>query len=485
MKTPPGGLEEGKEGHHYDLARTRHQELFEGVIKSMTMGSTSHQPPPLAEAGRVRSLNSAETTTMALENPPPPPPKRSRSCGEHDTENLLPLSSPTAAAAGGGATTAATMTTAVPSSSGSFISFNAQVHLIVSELLKYKEEAERHERESRMWQEECLRARQLNEVLAKLINQSAGAATLAGIASLRDHRHKQQHSVLEQSVTDILSRALQKDSASAAAAAAAAAAASSSSLLLGPKTPTTEADSAAAGDHRLLTPQTPSPMLSNLAAQAVSRQQEQLNALIQQLKQQQSAGTAAGGETVDLRDLKQHLLFPQLGVMEPPSSDLRTMPTMTARAPKRNRGMNLPRKAVRGLKEYLYDHFDNPYPSETQKGNLANELGLDVVQVNTWFINARMRLWKPKVEAIFSQMKERVESNLRSIGSQGDGGDKGAELNHRALLDKYHKVKEAEDPRAKVAFMMTDEWAERKMKEKKVQLKRELESERGDFLGES
>ena len=146
---------------------------------------------------------------------------------------------------------------------------------------------------------------------------------------------------------------------------------------------------------------------------------------------------------------------------------------------KRNRGMNLPRRSVKRLKEFLYDHFDNPYPSETQKIKLSHDLGLEPVQVNTWFINARMRLWKPVVEQIFSETKERVESKLEAIKADKEecGGKGDEEASYKALLDKYQKVQEAEDPRTKVAFMLTDEWAEKKMQEKQMDLRRELMSE--------
>jgi len=166
---------------------------------------------------------------------------------------------------------------------------------------------------------------------------------------------------------------------------------------------------------------------------------------------------------------------------------------------RRNRGVNLPRKAVRRLKEFLLDHFDNPYPSEAQKGRLAKELDLEVVQVNTWFINARMRLWKPVVESVFASMKDRLEFNLQACKqraeaaakaeAEGEGeGNVGGNVEGEgseevaALLEKYHRVQEAEDPRAKVAFMMTDPWSEQKLQETKMDmiqnLRRESETQR-------
>jgi len=43
----------------------------------------------------------------------------------------------------------------------------------------------------------------------------------------------------------------------------------------------------------------------------------------------------------------------------------------------------------------LHQHLHHPYPSEDEKAELAEEAGIQVGQVSTWFINARVREWKP------------------------------------------------------------------------------------------
>ena len=50
------------------------------------------------------------------------------------------------------------------------------------------------------------------------------------------------------------------------------------------------------------------------------------------------------------------------------------------------------------LKEWLVQHLTNPYPSDSQKMQLAGETGLTITQVNTWFVNARRRKFKPDID---------------------------------------------------------------------------------------
>ncbi|CAK9151430.1 unnamed protein product [Ilex paraguariensis] len=60
----------------------------------------------------------------------------------------------------------------------------------------------------------------------------------------------------------------------------------------------------------------------------------------------------------------------------------------------------LPERAVSVLRAWLFEHFLHPYPTDTDKLMLAKQTGLTRNQVSNWFINARVRLWKPMVEEI-------------------------------------------------------------------------------------
>ncbi|KAL8154104.1 hypothetical protein V2J09_011864 [Rumex salicifolius] len=61
----------------------------------------------------------------------------------------------------------------------------------------------------------------------------------------------------------------------------------------------------------------------------------------------------------------------------------------------------LPERAVSVLRAWLFEHFLHPYPKDSDKHMLAKQTGLTRSQVSNWFINARVRLWKPMVEEMY------------------------------------------------------------------------------------
>ncbi|CAI9116651.1 OLC1v1017851C1 [Oldenlandia corymbosa var. corymbosa] len=146
---------------------------------------------------------------------------------------------------------------------------------------------------------------------------------------------------------------------------------------------------------------------TNLAQKAMSRHFRsikdailgQLKATCEALGDKEVAGTVGltKGETPRLKMLEQKFrqqkAFHQLGMLDPETW-----------RPQRG----LPERSVNILRAWLFEHFLHPYPSDADKHLLSRQTGLSKNQVSNWFINARVRLWKPMVEDIY---KEEVKEN--------------------------------------------------------------------------
>ncbi|KAM0875807.1 hypothetical protein ACQ4PT_036561 [Festuca glaucescens] len=80
----------------------------------------------------------------------------------------------------------------------------------------------------------------------------------------------------------------------------------------------------------------------------------------------------------------------------------------------------LPERAVSVLRAWLFEHFLHPYPTDSDKQMLAKQTGLTRNQVSNWFINARVRLWKPMVEEIHNlEMRQGHKSSSADKGQLG------------------------------------------------------------------
>ncbi|RLN42968.1 hypothetical protein C2845_PM01G19890 [Panicum miliaceum] len=122
-----------------------------------------------------------------------------------------------------------------------------------------------------------------------------------------------------------------------------------------------------------------------------------------------AAGMGKGETTPRLRVLdqclRQHRAY-QAGVLE-------SQPWRPQRG--------LPERAVSILRAWLFEHFLHPYPSDVDKHILARQTGLSRSQVSNWFINARVRLWKPMVEEMYAEeMKGPQEGACSNVANDND-----------------------------------------------------------------
>ncbi|CAK9156593.1 unnamed protein product [Ilex paraguariensis] len=151
---------------------------------------------------------------------------------------------------------------------------------------------------------------------------------------------------------------------------------------------------------------------SALASKAMSRHFRCLrDGIVDQIKDTKKAmgekdtvaPGATRGETPRLRlldqTLRQQRAFQQMSIME-------SHPWRPQRG--------LPERSVSFLRAWLFEHFLHPYPSDVDKHILARQTGLSRSQVSNWFINARVRLWKPMVEEMYLEETKEQDNMVGS-----------------------------------------------------------------------
>jgi len=69
---------------------------------------------------------------------------------------------------------------------------------------------------------------------------------------------------------------------------------------------------------------------------------------------------------------------------------------------------------VEYLKNWLMspEHINHPYPSESEKARMVADTGIEIKRLNNWFVNNRIRFWKPRFEA----MQKQQEQKKRKLG---------------------------------------------------------------------
>ena len=92
----------------------------------------------------------------------------------------------------------------------------------------------------------------------------------------------------------------------------------------------------------------------------------------------------------------------------------------------------LPDKAVDIMNEYFNDHLNSPYPSHSEKENLAILGGISMKQVTAWFSNRRNRSQNTKPK----RMKRVLELEINSIFDELIGD----QANKQAIIKKVRST---------------------------------------------
>uniref|UniRef100_A0A7N0UVS4 Homeobox domain-containing protein n=1 Tax=Kalanchoe fedtschenkoi TaxID=63787 RepID=A0A7N0UVS4_KALFE len=170
-----------------------------------------------------------------------------------------------------------------------------------------------------------------------------------------------------------------------------------------------------------------------LALRTISRQFRCLkDAIVTQIRAvnkslgEEDTGSKEGGSRLKFVDhhLRQQRALQQLGMVQ-----------HNAWRPQRG----LPERSVSVLRAWLFEHFLHPYPKDSDKHMLAKQTGLTRSQVSNWFINARVRLWKPMVEEMYSE-EVKEQENDGSPNKTGNTGNNAEASASKAPTDAYQNA---------------------------------------------
>jgi hypothetical protein len=94
--------------------------------------------------------------------------------------------------------------------------------------------------------------------------------------------------------------------------------------------------------------------------------------------------------------------------------------SITIQKKQRKGKSKIAKRALVTLKNWLTEHFQDPYPSHAEKVRLSTETGMSLKQVQNWFTNARGRIWrKSNTEEKFTTMiEEKLHEDQQRIGTK-------------------------------------------------------------------
>lgn len=95
--------------------------------------------------------------------------------------------------------------------------------------------------------------------------------------------------------------------------------------------------------------------------------------------------------------------------------------TETTKSQGRGRSNSLAAYVVDYLKAWLMspEHINHPYPTEQEKAQMVADTGIELKRLNNWFVNNRIRYWKPRMEALQRQKREEEKAlNVAGINAK-------------------------------------------------------------------
>lgn len=126
----------------------------------------------------------------------------------------------------------------------------------------------------------------------------------------------------------------------------------------------------------------------------------------------------------------------------------------------RRRSNSLQPHVVEYLKKWLMceEHINHPYPTEEEKKVMVADTGIDMKRLNNWFVNNRIRYWKPRFEALQAkqQQKEKKQNNNEDedlstddnsissvqvpIQDEGDASSSTESVNHPKVMTSMNMI---------------------------------------------
>jgi len=85
---------------------------------------------------------------------------------------------------------------------------------------------------------------------------------------------------------------------------------------------------------------------------------------------------------------------------------------------RKRRAGKLPGDTTSILKQWWQQHSKWPYPTEDDKARLVEETGLQLKQINNWFINQRKRNWHNNSQTSTLKSEEELAQQLPDVNPQ-------------------------------------------------------------------